>query len=299
MNDQICIIIPSRNEPLLTRTVQQYLHAAERPDRVEVFVILDGWDIKAEGKIDQEMVSAYQLELERIHHLADRDSRVRLLEFKESRGVRVAANQAAALTEAAYLIKLDSHCELSPGWDVELQSSYDVSGKDTLIIPRICGLDPNTFDHGTRFFDYLYIDSDIHQRHWPEYAQRVPENKTLVEVMSNLGASWFTSRQYWWELELHDEVMFGAWGESAPETSLKCWLSGGRQLLNKRVWFAHLFRRRFPYSISGGMVRENKRRTKEFWLNHQYPLQIHPIEWLVGKFWPVPTWEKGTLCRTV
>ncbi len=290
MRQAICVVIPSRNETLLSRTVNQYLAAAKFPNDVEIAVVLDGWDVRPKGKITQELADAYKRQIHDIKALAAIDPRIVVHELPEAKGVRHALNRVVATTTCKYFIKLDAHCELSQNWDDELIKSYEDAGLETLIIPRICSLDPETFQHGDRFFDYLYIDSDIHQRHWPEYAQSAEAQKDVCEVMSNLGASWFTSVQYWWQLGGHDESLY-MWGESAPETSLKCWLSGGRQLLNKRVWFAHVFRRRFPYRLNGNRVIANKQRTKEYWLNNEYPMQIHPVEWLVKKFAPVPTWE--------
>ena len=291
MKQAVCVAIPSRNETLLLRTVKQYLAAAKFPNDVEIAVVLDGWDVKPRGdKITQELVDVYKRQIHDIKALAAIDPRIVIHELPEPKGVRHALNLVCATTDCEYFIKLDAHCELSPNWDDELIKSYQAAGLETLIIPRIRSLDPDTFVKGDRFFDYLYIDSDIHQRHWPEYAQRPEAQKDVCEVMSNLGASWFTSVQYWWQLGGHDENLY-TWGESAPETSLKCWLSGGRQLLNKRVWFAHVFRRRFPYKISGRAIQQNKRRTKDYWLNNEYPMQIHDIEWLVRKFAPVPTWD--------
>jgi len=294
VSKKICVVIPSRNETLLTRTVKQYFSSAKNPDDIKIDVILDGWDIFANNKSNQAIIDIYRKQIEEIKQMAESDQRITIHDLPDSLGVRHALNLALAKTDATYFIKLDAHCDLSPNWDVELIKSYEEAGLETLIIPRIRSMDPETFVYGTRFFDYLYIDSNIHQRHWPEYAQREEAQKPVCEVMSNLGASWFSSVQYWWQLGGHDESLYG-WGESAPETSLKCWLSGGRQLLNKNVWFAHVFRRRFPYKVSAAGIQENKKRTKEYWLNNQYPLQIHTIDWLVNKFRPVPTWDKEQL----
>ena len=289
-NNKICVVIPARNETLVCRTALQFLAMAQQPADVEIVVVLDGWDLQPAGKVTQEYADAYKREWEAVQALASSDPRIMVYNLEVSKGVRHALNHALAYTDCTYFIKIDAHCELSYHWDYELRSSYDGAGLQTLIIPRIRSLDPDTFAMGDRFFDYLYIDSDIHQRHWPEYGQRPAAQGQVCEVMSNLGATWFSTVRYWWQIGGHDESLY-TWGESAPETSLKCWLGGGRQLLNKNVWFAHMFRRRFPYAISGPAIKQNKARTKEYWLNGEYPLQVQPVEWLVRRFAPVPTWE--------
>ena len=286
MNKKIAIAIPCRNELLCCRTVKQFFASAIHPEDIEIWIVLDGWDFKRDDKFK----AAY----EAVFKMAENDSCIHIIEHDKSLGVRVAANRVAAQTQASYIMKIDSHCELSVGWDVQLINTYDEYELETLIIPEMRSLDPDTFKLGNRFFGACSIDPNIHQHYWMDFPAR-KGSKLEYEIMSNIGATWFTSVQYWWQLFLHDEVMFGSWGESAPETSLKCWLSGGRMILTTNVWFAHMFRRRFPYKISTTMIQENKRKTCSYWWGNEYPNQIHTIEWLVGKFGPVPGWESGTL----
>ena len=161
----------------------------------------------------------------------------------------------------------------------------------------MCSLDPDTLKWGDRRFDHYFLSNEIRSGGkcwWEDYNNRPEAKPNVCETMANVGATWFTSKEYWWYLGGHDETLY-AWGESGPETSLKVWLSGGRMLLNKNVTFAHMFRRRFPYHINSNKIAENKIKIQEYWFNNRYPLQIHPVAWLVGKFWPVPTWEKGSL----
>ncbi len=289
---KICIIIPSRNEPILIDTILQFQASAKHPEDVRIFAILDGWDFEPTPKVTQELADQFKKDIAALHVLAEQDPRITVFNRTEAMGVRAAANTAAALTDATYVMKIDAHCELSQNWDEHLIRQYEEAGLETLIIPQMVSLDGDTRKWGKRIFSHCYLDQNVHQHYWPEY------NRPGSEIMSNIGATWFTSTQYWWQIELHDEVLFGSWGESAPETSLKCWLSGGKMLVNTDVTFAHMFRKKHPYAISGGMVMRNKQFTKKYWLENSYQYQIHPFEWLIGKFWPVPGWEKGALsCR--
>jgi len=105
-----------------------------------------------------------------------------------------------------------------------------------------------------------------------------------------MGATWFSTVKYWWQIGGHDEDLYW-WGESSPETSLKTWLSGGSMYLVKDIVWAHIFRRRFPYQISSKKIVANKVQTKEYWLQNRYPLQVRSLDWLLRKFHPVPGWE--------
>jgi len=300
MNERICVAVLSRNETLLCRTVHRLFVRAYDPDRIEVNVILDGWDLESNSKVNPIEAEIYKHQVHGIKEMAAKDSRIVIHELEKPHGVRHGANRAAALTDCDYIIKCDAHIEFSQNYDLHFLQCYKWAGHESLIIPSICSMDPeNDYRYGERRFEFLLINPDMHQEHWFGYAKRPEAKGDCVEVMSNLGAVWFTSRQYWWQIELHDEETFGTWGESAPETSLKVWLSGGRMILNRNVLYAHVFRRTFPYSINGNMVVKNKTRTKEYWLNEEYPYQIHPVSWLVGKFWPVPKWENGTICHRI
>jgi glycosyltransferase involved in cell wall biosynthesis len=279
MNDMICVGVPARNEPLLAGTIKDIFSKAARPERVEVMVVLDGWDRDLEA-------------LAEVMTLPATFPGVRILRRREPGGVRRAFNDICRETTCKYVWKLDAHVRVSPRWDEVFITTLQAQGEETLCIPRICGWNPDTGEIGNRYFDFLYIDSDIHQRHWPEYQKRPEAQGPAPELMSNLGASWFCTRDFWWAIGGHDESLY-LWGESAPETSLKCWLSGGRQILVKDVWFAHYFRNRFPYHMSAGGIQRNKQATKEFWLGGHYPQQKRSLAWLLDKFWPVPTWPES------
>ena len=80
------------------------------------------------------------------------------------------------------------------------------------------------------------------------------------------------------------------------EIACKSWLSGGRHVVSKNTWFAHMFRTNnkgfsFPYPISGNEVLVARRYSKNLWLKDAWPLAVHKLSWLVNKFAPVPDWH--------
>src|SRR6185503_13912364 len=79
------------------------------------------------------------------------------------------------------------------------------------------------------------------------------------------------------------------------EIALKSWLSGGRLVTNKRLWFAHFFRTGgigFPWP-GGGQKQQAMARCRELWLENKWPGQKYPLSWLVEKFSPIPDWKDG------
>jgi hypothetical protein len=71
-------------------------------------------------------------------------------------------------------------------------------------------------------------------------------------------------------------------------------------MVNHKTWYAHMFRTQggdfgFPYHISGHQVRDAKRTAKDLFFKNKWDKQIHPLNWLVEKFWPVPGWKDEDL----
>jgi hypothetical protein len=106
------------------------------------------------------------------------------------------------------------------------------------------------------------------------------------------------TRDKYWELNICDEE-FGSWGSQGIEVACKTWLSGGRVICNHKTWYAHMFRTQkdfsFPYAQSGSKVQSAKKYAKDLFFNNKFDKAIHPLSWLVEKFWPVPGWDDKAL----
>jgi len=150
---------------------------------------------------------------------------------------------------------------------------------------------------------YLF-DPEPHFRYWNQYRKRPEwqkdyEKTGLTETMCLQGSCFMLSRTKYWELDICNE-WFGSWGNQGIETSAKTWLSGGRVLVNHSTWYSHLFRTQggdfgFPYRNPGRDVLKTKRRVWDSFFKRRWKKQIHPLSWLVEKFWPVPGWEQKDL----
>ena len=93
----LSILIPSRNEIFLARTIQDILEHIEGD--TEVIAVLDGqWPVEPIPQHD----------------------RVTILYYPESIGQRAATNKAASISSGKYLMKVDAHCAFDQGFDVEV-----------------------------------------------------------------------------------------------------------------------------------------------------------------------------------
>ena len=88
----------------------------------------------------------------------------------------------------------------------------------------------------------------------------------------------------------------GQWGQMGVEIALKAWLSGGRQIVNKKTWFAHYFRGGsgpgFPWPASGKKQEDARQYSIKFWTEGKWDKQVRDLDWLVAKSWPLPGWRK-------
>jgi hypothetical protein len=103
----------------------------------------------------------------------------------------------------------------------------------------------------------------------------------------------------YWELNICDEA-FGGWGSQGIEVATKTWLSGGKVLVNHKTWYAHMFRTQggdfgFPYKMSGKDQKKAQDYARNLFFNNNWPKQVHPLSWLLEKFWPVKGWTDEDL----
>jgi len=303
---ELSVLIPARNEMFLQRTVEDVLEHSD-PKLTEVIVVLDGaWP----------------------EHGLPPHERVTVIYRPKSIGQRAATNEAARVSRAKYIMKLDAHCSLDDGFDRKLLRRAATLPDDVLLVPRQYNL--HAFDwvcvspaghrryqgqsgecrecgaettreivwkpRRSRLTTSWRFDSDLHFQYWGEYARRVKGD--LTETMSLLGACWFVSRARFWEIDGLDEG-HGSWGQMGTELACKSWLSGGRVLVDHRTWFAHMFRTQggdfgFPYSLQKRHTDAARAYSHKLWDGKgTWPGAKRPLSWMIEHFAPVPDWKGG------
>jgi len=288
----------------LGRTIQEILKKSSAD--TEVIAVIDGENA------------------EQVTPIPD-DPKVTVIRYDKPIGQRAATNQAAKLSKAKYVMKLDAHCGLDKDFDTKLMdtmehdwtvipSMYNLHGFDWVCdacgtrkyqgpLPDCekCG-EPMNMDliwkpRRRRYTKYWRFDADMVFKYWGAYKNRPESKGQIVDVMSSIGACFFMERSRFWELEGLDEE-HGSWGQFGTEIACKSWLSGGRHVVNKRTWFAHMFRTqtgfKFPYSLSAKQVNKARRYSQELWKNDKWPLAKRKLSWLIEKFDP-PGWKKSDL----
>jgi hypothetical protein len=243
---------------------------------------------------------------------------VTLVYHSESIGQRAATNEAAKLSGAKHLMKCDAHCAFDDGFDTKM---LELIEPDITMAPVMRNL--HAFDwvcpDGHRRYqgpsgpcaecgkpterDVVWIakrnpqstayrfDKDLHFQYWNEYKRL--QTGDLVESMSLQGSCFLLTRERYFALNICDEA-HGSWGQQGTEVACKTWLSGGRVMVNKRTWYAHMFRTQggdfgFPYPNPG--IQAARDYSRKLWIDGTWDKAKYPLSWLIEKFAPVPDWS--------
>jgi len=299
----LSILIPSRNEMFLAKTIEDILQNIEGD--TEIIAVLDGY--WADPPIPQH-------------------ERVTLIHNPESIGQRAATNQAAKLSKAKYIMKCDAHCAFDKGFDVKMMAEMQDDWTMAPLMKNLHAFDWVCPDGHRRYQgpsgpclecaketvrDVVWIakdspksisycfDSAPHFQYFGEYPKRPEGQGEITETMSLQGSCWMLTRDKYWEMNVCDEN-FGSWGSQGIEVAVKTWLSGGSVMVNHKTWYAHMFRTQggdfgFPYPISGSDQERAKSYARDLFFNDKWPLQKRPLSWLVERFWPVKGWTEEDL----
>lgn len=272
----VSVVIPSRNEKYLKKTVDDLL--AKATGEIEITVILEGYWPQTEE--------------------FSQDPRVRYVHFTTPRGMRGAINAGVDVSKGEFILKCDAHCMFSDGYDELLKRSC---GEKTIVVPRRYALEPEGWmiENNPKYpVDYMYLSNDLHGVVWDEKNKDEELKKNPIdELMSAQGSCWIMRKEYFEYLELLDEKTYGTFWQEFQEIGLKCWLSGGRVLINKNSWYAHWHKPSTigrGYSLPAGEKEQTIKMVNRWLTEKPWHKQIYDIKWLVNKFNP-PTWSQTEL----
>lgn len=284
----LSIIIPSRSPQYLQETVNDLLKKAE--GEIEIIVVLDGhWPEKM---------------------LKD-DPRVRIIHhgtIHNSRGMRASINAGVALSKGEFIMKTDEHTMFDQGYDLKLAADCE---DNWVVIPRRYRLDPDKWEiieDGRKPIDYMHIDYPYQRPldktcglHGGEWKQKYYDNENILidDTPSMQGSCYFTTRRYWDELFPSglDDENYGTFTAEAQEISMAVWLSGGRVVVNKKTWYAHMHKgsRGKSYGFSTEQYKKHcadMEKGRIYCINKWLYTKDyeHDWDWFIQKFPDMPGW---------
>lgn len=286
MSGKLSVIIPSAKEIFLQSTIKDILAKAQ--EEIEIIAVLDGyWP----------------------NPLIEDHPNVILIHWTTNqrkdghRGMRDCINAAVRIASGEYLMKCDAHCMFDEGFDVKLKADCDT---DWLVIPRRYSLDAENWciaDTGKAPVDYHYLSYPYRKEdevgmHGHVWTERAKERRDILidDEMSTQGSCWFMHKDHFKRMELFETAGYGTFVQEAQEFCNKTWLSGGRVVINKKTWYAHLHKGKKygrGYFINKNEMIKGAAFSTDFWMNNRWHKQTRPLEWLIDHFWPVPTWPEN------
>jgi glycosyltransferase involved in cell wall biosynthesis len=280
---KVSIIIPSRNELFLPQTVNDLLTKASGD--VEVIAVLEGYWPEP---------------------FLPENKNLKIIYHGKPLGMRAAINHGAAIAKGDFLMKCDAHCMFGEGYDEILSNDCD---DNWIVIPRRYSLDAENWDiekNGKPPRDYHYLcypqcgkdhDNGMHGvEWWGRGKERSDSQYDIDDNMSFQGSCWFMKKTYFTDF-LHgmSEEGYGTFTQEPQEIGLKAWLGGGAIKVNKKIWYAHLHKGsrygRMYHQDRNEVVRGHNY-SADYWMNNRWENRVHNIDWLIEKFWPVPTWPE-------
>jgi len=300
----LSIIIPGANEEFLGRTIEDLL--ANTGPRTEIITVID-------GPLPNPPLKAHP--------------RVTLIYHSNMIGQRAATNEGVRISKAKYVMKIDAHCAVDKDFDTKMLRLME---DDVTMIPVMRNL--HVFDWvcdkghrryqgdsgpceecgGATHKEVVWIpkknpqsiafrfDTDMHFQYWNDLGRK--QSGDLTETMSIQGSCFMATREKYLELDLCSEEFHG-WGQQGVEVACKTWLSGGRVLVNRTTWYAHMFRTKsgdfgFPYPNPHSHVVENREKSKELFMRDKWPGATQKFQWLIDKFNP-PGWKPESMTKGI
>lgn len=240
------------------------------------------------------------------------DHNIQTIDFPSVVGIKTNINAMAAMATGKYLFKLDAHCSVGKGFDEILQADME---DDWIVMPRFYVLNGDTWQWQERngqgeFYDYFYLCCPFTDPrgfrfkaggHWPERtAERNPDinntdpDKTFRPLIDETpqihGSGWFIAKSHYFDglggfpnVDVYGHAQEPIW------LALKNWLQGGKVMVNKKTWYAHMHQQGNKRGYTMDKEQENRSYAIAANTFMADPRMIGFLE----KFMPMPTWPEN------
>lgn len=270
----LSVIIPSRNEKYLQKTILDLLFKAKEP--IEIIAVLDGYWPPIEEIVSKPNVT--------------------YIHFSSPKGMRFAINSGVSTAKGEYILKTDAHCMFSKGFDADLKVDC---AENWVVVPRRYALDPVNWEieENPKYpIDYMFLDKNLQGKAWEQKNKsQMLKGFKVDNLMTSQGSAWFMKRSYYDFLELMDEETYGKFYKEFQEIGFKTWLSGGMCKVNKNCFYCHWHKTKDDgrgYNIDKSEDEKAKEAMNNWLRGPQlgWHKQKKSLGWLIEQFSPVPTW---------
>jgi glycosyltransferase involved in cell wall biosynthesis len=265
------LIIPSRKERFLNNTIQDALNNATGD--LEIIVVQDGYIIP-----DNELIKD-----QRVHymHLPD------MGHMQKRQGI----NAAVSIANGEFIMASDAHCMFGKGFDEIL--SRDCTD-NMIMIPRRYKLEPISW---TVNKEWGYVDYEYWM--YREYVKGIlkpyrwsrPERENIMidDTLAFQGSCWFMRKDYFKKMGFMKIEGYTGWGQEDVELSMETYLAGGRIVVNKNTWYAHLFKGKTYGRMYHAPVSQTTE-TRNWAFNYWCIQRKDDFLKVLKRFAPIPNW---------
>ncbi len=296
--DKVSILIPARGEKLenLRRTIDS---------------------IKENATGDWEIIIGYDGRPDFLANLFGENqinniNRIKYILFEDIVGIKTNINAMAAMATGKYIYKSDAHCRFSKGFDEILQQDMQ---DDWIVTPRFKIIKDDWSiqmrDGVEEFYDYFYLCCPFTDPkgfrfkaggHWPERTKEKLEkfdnsiNVCQIDETPQIhGSGWFMTKGRFFELGGFPNIDPYGHAQEPIWLALKNWLMGGKIMVNKNCWYAHLHQQgnKRGYSMDKAQEDKSYKLAADYFVGDKLPDAKYKFEEFVSYFMPMPTWPEN------
>ena len=179
--------------------------------------------------------------------------------------------------------------------------------EDWIVTPRFYVLNGETWEwQDDRFYDYFYLCCPFTDPkgfrfkaggHWPERTQeRLLSHPDIDETPQIHGSGWFVSKDRYFELGGFPNIDPYGHAQEPIWLGLKNWLAGGRVMVNKKCWYAHLHQQgnKRGYNMDHAQEVKSYDIAAKYWMGNKWAERKYDIQWFINEKFPnMPTWPKN------
>jgi glycosyltransferase involved in cell wall biosynthesis len=220
---------------------------------------------------------------------------LKIINFPSVVGIKTNINTLVACASGKYIFKLDAHCSIGKSANEILQADMR---DNWIVMPRFYVLDSATWAwQDDRHYDYFYISCPFTDPrgfrfkaggHWSQKtAEMEKDHRFDIDNTPQIhGSGWFCTKDRFFELggfPLQDPM---GHAQEPLWLGLRNWFAGGRVVVNKKTWYAHLHQETRDKGFALG--HRNEERTYNLVADHF--MRDPKMEWFLDRFMPMPTW---------
>jgi len=285
---KVSIIIPARGESFtnLRRTIESIQESAT--GEYEIIVGFDGdplYDTFQWAEIDNWKIKA--------------------INFPDVVGIKTNITAMASMATGKYIYKSDAHCRFGKNFIEILKADME---EDWIVMPRFKIIKDDWSiqirDGEEEFYDYFYLCCPFTDPkgfrfkaggHWKDRTlRRCPITEDLGNFIDETpqmhGSGWFMTRDRYFKLGGFPNIDPHGHAQEPIWLGLKNQLEGGKLMVNKKTWYAHLHQQGNKRGYHMDRAQENisyALAAKKFmgdsrmfaWLKKNLPMPTWPEDW--------------------